>query len=85
MEDDQKLWLKARKRAEEKAGFFVHVGIYLAVNALMILTSDTTSGPGPYPWFCLLTAGRGIGVVGRFVSVFADEGDIEHPSGSSTD
>ena len=51
MEDDQKLWLKARKRAEEKAGFFVHFGIYAAVNAFLVLMRYTTSGPGTYPWF----------------------------------
>jgi uncharacterized protein (DUF486 family) len=80
MEDDQKLWLRARKRAEEKAGFFVHLGIYLAVNTFLILMWYTTTGPGTYPWFWLITAGWGIGVVGHFVSVFAGEGYIEHAS-----
>ena len=51
MEDDQKLWLKARKRAEEKAGFFVHFGIYAAVNTFLVLMWYTTSGRGTYPWF----------------------------------
>lgn len=78
MEDDQKLYLKARKRAEDKAGFFVHLTIYLAVNVFLVLMWYTTSGPGTYPWFWLITAGWGIGVAGHFVAVFAGEGYVEH-------
>ena len=49
MEDDQKLYLRARKHAEDKAGFFVHLLIYAAVNAFLVLTWWTTTGPGTYP------------------------------------
>ena len=49
MEDDQKLHLRARKHAEDNAGFFVHLLIYAAVNAFLVLTWWTTTGPGTYP------------------------------------
>jgi len=78
MEEDQKVWLKARKRAEDKAGFFIHFGIYLAVNAFLVLMWWMTRGLGLYPWFWIPMAGWGIGVVGHFVAVFAGEGYVEH-------
>lgn len=70
MEDDQKLWLRARKHAEDKTGFLVHFLIYLAVNVFLVLVWYTTTGPGTYPWFWFVTAGWGIGIVGHFISVF---------------
>ena len=77
MEADQKLYLKARKHAEDKAGFFVHFLIYLAVNVFLVLVWYTTTGLGTYPWFWFITAGWGIGVVGHFIAVFFGEGYVE--------
>lgn len=48
MEDDQKVYLRARKHAEDKAGFFVHLMIYIAVNTFLVLVWYTTSGLGSY-------------------------------------
>ena len=78
MGDDQQLYLKARKHAEDKAAFFIHLLIYAAVNTFMILMWWTTSGPGSYPWFWIMTAGGGIGLVGHFVAVFFGEGYVEN-------
>jgi len=77
VDSDQQIWLKARKRAEEKAGFFVHLGIYLAVNTFLGILWWTTTGPFSYPWFVIPMAGWGIGVVGHFVSVLAGESYID--------
>lgn len=77
MEDDQKLYLRARKHAENKAGFLIHLLIYAAVNAFLVVTWWTTSGLGTYPWWWFVTAGWGIGVVGHFVAVFFGEGYVE--------
>lgn len=77
MEDDQKLYLKARKHAEDKVGFFIHFLIYAAVNIFVILMWWTTSGPGSYPWWWIMTGGWGIGVVGHFIAVFLGEGYVE--------
>lgn len=77
MEDDQKVYLRARKHAEDKAGFFVHLMIYIAVNTFLVLVWYTTSGLGSYPWFWFITAGWGIGVVGHFIAVFLGEGFVE--------
>ncbi len=84
MEDDQKLYLRARKHAEDKAGFFVHLLIYAAVNAFLVLMWWTTTGPGSYPWFWFITAGWGIGVVGHFVSMFFGQGTWRTRRGGST-
>ncbi len=78
METDQQLWLKARKRAEDKVGFFVHLTIYLAVNAFLVLMWYTTSGLGSYPWFWIPMAGWGIGVVGHGIAVFTGGGYADH-------
>lgn len=77
MDANQDLYLKARKHAEDKAGFFVHLLIYAAVNTFLILMWYTTTGLGSYPWWWIMTAGWGIGVVGHFVAVFFGEGYVE--------
>lgn len=78
MEANQELWLKAHKRAEDKAGFLVHFTIYLAVNAFLVLMWYTTGGLGTYPWFWIPMAGWGIGIVGHFVAVFRGESYVDH-------
>ncbi len=78
MDSNQDLWLEARKRAEDNTAFFIHFGIYVAVNTFLILMWYTTNGPGSYPWFWIITAGWGVGVVGHFVAVFAGEGYVDH-------
>ncbi len=57
--------------------FFVHLRIYAAVNAFLVLMWWTTTGPGTYPWFWFITPGWGIGVVGHFVSAFFGQGYVE--------
>ncbi len=75
--DEQQLWQRARKHAEDKAGFYAHFGIYLAVNAFLAFLWWSTTGGTGFPWFAIPMAGWGIGVVGHFVAVFAGEGYID--------
>ncbi len=58
MVEDQELWKRAKERAEEKAGFFVHLAAYVAVNAFLALLWWVTAGPGTFPWF-LIPLGAG--------------------------
>ncbi len=37
MATDEELMRLARKRAEDKIGFYVHFSIYLSINALLVL------------------------------------------------
>lgn len=74
---DQQLWARARKHAEDKAGFYIHFGIYVAVNAFFVALWWSTGGLGIYPWFIVPMAAWGIGVVAHFVGVFAGPGYVE--------
>jgi len=70
MSDDE-LYRLARKRVEEKKGFYVHFAVYLAVNALLIMIWWFTGEPGGrFPWFIFPLGGWGIGVLFHFLGVF---------------
>ena len=69
MSSDEELRIKATKRAEEKIGFYYHLGSYVGVNIFLFLiwyywTSHV------FPWFLVVLLGWGIGVVGHFFTVF---------------
>jgi uncharacterized protein (DUF486 family) len=70
MPSDEELRELARKTAKEKADFYTHFVIYLAVNLFLIAIWYTTGGPGTFPWFVIITFGWGIGIAGHFISVF---------------
>ena len=68
MDERQKLEI-ARKRVEAKIGFYIHAGIYLAVNVLLIAINLGTS-PNDL-WFIYPLGGWGLGLVLHFVLVFS--------------
>jgi hypothetical protein len=77
MDPNIDLALRARKRAEDKAGFFVHLGMYAIVNAFLAsLWWLTTSGTA-FAWFVFPLAGWGLGVVAHFLAVFFGEGYVD--------
>ncbi len=59
----------ARKRAQDKIGFYIHFTVYVAVNALLIIIWWFV-GDG-FPWFIFILGFWGIGIVAHFVGVFA--------------
>ena len=59
----------ARRRAEAKLDFYKHLGVYLAVN-LMLIAINVISYPGTF-WAIWPLFGWGIAVVIHGVSVFA--------------
>jgi len=65
---DEEIYKLARKRVEEKKGFFIHFTVYLCVNALLIIIW-AVSGAG-FPWFIFPLGGWGIGVLFHFLGVF---------------
>ncbi len=75
MTSDEVLREKARQRAEDKVGFFVHLGVYLTVNAFFWVLWFTT-GQG-YPWPVFIMAAWGIGVVAHGIGVFAGGSYVE--------
>jgi len=77
MTSDEELRIKARKRAEEKASFYTHLGIYTIVNLFLIAIWWFTGGPRVFPWFIFILFGWGIGLASHLLSVYRGEGFID--------
>ncbi len=65
---EEELYRSARKRVEEKKGFYTHFAVYIAVNILLVIIWWAT-GAG-FPWFIFPLGGWGIGVLFHFLGVF---------------
>ncbi|OGO30628.1 MAG: hypothetical protein A2Z29_11025 [Chloroflexi bacterium RBG_16_56_11] len=65
---EEEIYQVARKRVEEKKGFFNHLAVYIVVNIVLVLVW-AFSGAG-YPWFLWPLGGWGIGIVFHFLGVF---------------
>ena len=65
---EEEIYKKARKRVEEKKGFFSHLAVYIVVNALLVLIWALTDRG--HPWFVWPLGGWGIGLVFHFLGVF---------------
>ncbi len=72
MATDEELMALARKRAQDKVGFYTHFAIYVVINSMLILIWWFT-GAG-FPWFIFVLGFWGIGLVANFVSVFVGTG-----------
>jgi hypothetical protein len=66
---EEEIYKVARKRVEEKKGFYSHLVTYIVVNAVLVLIWAFT-GRG-YPWFVWPLGGWGIGLIFHFLGVFA--------------
>jgi uncharacterized membrane protein len=66
--DERDAYEKARKRVEAKIGFYIHLGIYVAVNILLVIINLLTSRE--YLWFKWPLMGWGIGVLFHGLGVF---------------
>jgi hypothetical protein len=63
---------RAKKRVEAKIGFYIHLAVYVGVNALLIIINLTSSPQ--YLWFKWPLFGWGIGVLFHGLSVFVFSG-----------
>ncbi len=69
-DDAEKVRLeRARKRVEAIRGFYVHLMIYLTVNAALVLI-DVLDGDGW--WFDWIAIPWGIGLAAHAITVFSD-------------
>ena len=66
---EQEIYQEAKRRVEEKKGFFVHFSVYILVNILLVIIWAVSSGGG-YPWFLWSLGGWGIGIIFHFLGVF---------------
>jgi fatty acid desaturase len=69
---EEQIYEAARKRVEEKRGFYTHFTVYAIVNLVLFLIWFFT-GRG-FPWFVFPLGGWGIGIVFHFLGVFIFEG-----------
>jgi phosphate/sulfate permease len=65
---EEEIYQKAKKRVEEKKGFYSHLAVYIVVNVVLVLIWAFTSRG--YPWFVWPLGGWGIGLIFHFLSVF---------------
>jgi len=75
MESEEELRARARKIAEDKIGFYIHLIIYLAINSLLIVM--WLWGGGGFPWFLFPLVFWGIGLVAHGLGVFMGTGFAE--------
>jgi len=68
MSEDE-IYKQAKKRVEEKKGFFINVAVYIVVNIMLVLIWAFVAGRG-YPWFLWVLGGWGIGILFHFLGVF---------------
>ena len=65
---EEEIYRQAKKRVEEKKGFYIHFAVYIIVNSILVIIWATT-GAG-YPWFLFPLGGWGIGILFHFLGVF---------------
>ena len=66
---EEELYREARKRVEEKKGFFIHLTVYIIVNIMLVLIWAFPGGGG-FPWFVFPLGGWGIGILFHFLEAF---------------
>jgi len=66
--ENRKAYRRAKKRVENKLGFYIHLAVYIAVNIFLIVINYSTSRG--YLWFVWPLSGWGIGVIFHALAVF---------------
>jgi hypothetical protein len=70
--ENQEAYQKAKKRAEAKIGFYIHLAVYVGVNILLMVINLSTSPQ--YLWFKWPLLGWGIGLFFHGMSIFVFSG-----------
>jgi len=65
---EEEIYRQAKKRVEEKKGFYVHFAVYIIVNIILVIIWAITGAD--YPWFLFPLGGWGIGILFHFLGVF---------------
>ena len=68
MNTEENEYQKAKKRVKALRGFYIHLGVYVLINAMLFLINITTSPD--ILWFYWPLLGWGIGTVVHAVYVF---------------
>jgi hypothetical protein len=70
--ENQEAYRRAKRRAEAKIGFYIHLAVYVGVNILLIIINLSTSPQ--YIWFKWPLLGWGIGLFFHGMSIFVFSG-----------
>jgi len=70
--ENKEAYQRAKRRAEAKIGFYIHLAVYVGVNILLIIINLSTSRQ--YIWFIWPLLGWGIGVFFHGMSIFVFSG-----------
>ena len=73
---EEQIYELAKKRVEEKRGFFVHLTVYILVNIMLVLIWRFAAGGG-FPWFIFPLCGWGIGIIIHFLNTFVFAGKLD--------
>jgi hypothetical protein len=69
---EDEIYEQAKKRVEEKKGFFIHFTVYIIVNIILVLIWAFAADRG-FPWFVFPLGGWGIGLLFHYLEVFVFE------------
>ena len=73
---EAEIYEEAKKRVEEKKGFFIHLTVYIIINIMLVLIWAFLAGGG-FPWFVFPLGGWGIGLIFHFLGVFVFSGKLD--------
>jgi hypothetical protein len=65
---ENEIYEQAKKRVEQKKGFYIHLIVYCLVNILLYVIWNITGAA--FPWFAFPLGGWGIGLLFHFLGVF---------------
>ena len=71
--ENQEAYQRAKRRAEAKIGFYIHLAVYVGVNILLIIINLSTSPQ--HIWFKWPLLGWGIGLFFHGMSIFVFSGN----------
>ena len=66
---EEQIYEEAKKRVRAKKDFYVHLAVYLVINAFIFGIWLVTT-PGGFPWFFFPLGGWGIGLIFHGLDVF---------------
>jgi hypothetical protein len=71
--ENQEAYQRAKRRAEAKIGFYIHLAVYVGVNILLIIINLSASPQ--YIWFKWPLLGWSIGLFFHGMSIFVFSGN----------
>lgn len=66
---EEEIYEEAKRRVKVKKDFYVHLVVYICVNAFLVIIWAIPAGGG-FPWFIFPLGGWGIGLIIHFYQAF---------------